>query len=53
MNRIKLQLRELELVTMIVYSGIIDHNINFEDYPELNDELKKIQGELYPKEEDK
>ena len=48
MNKKEMQLRELELIDMIVMRGIRDNKVKFEDYPELNNELKKIQAELYP-----
>ena len=47
-----MQLRELELIDTIVMRGIRDHSTRFEDYPVLNNELKKIKKELYSEEED-
>ena len=51
MDRIEKQFRELELIDMIMLRGIRDHKTNFEDYPELDNELKEIQAGLYGKEE--
>ena len=47
MNRAEKQLRELELIDMIVIRGIQDNKTRFEDYPVLNNELVKLQEELY------
>ena len=51
MNKSEMQLRELELIDMIVMRGIRDNKVKFEDYPELNNELKEIQEKLYGKED--
>jgi len=51
MDRIGKQKRIDELNDMIIYRGIIEHKDSFADYPELNDELNKLQEELYQEEE--
>lgn len=45
--RFEMQRREIELIDMIMTRGIQEHKTTFADYPKLNDELMKLQDELY------
>lgn len=51
MDRAEMQRRELELIDAIVLRGIQEHKTAMADYPILNNELIKIDAELYPEEE--
>jgi len=52
MNRSEMIQRRQELINMIEHRSGLENKTRFEDYPELNDELIKIDAVLYPEEEE-